>query len=220
MSFSSSLAKAASETLAHLGHEVVVSDLHAMGFDPLSDRRNFTTTADASYLKQQREEAYAFENAGFVPEVEAEMRKVEACDLLIFSFPLWWFSMPAILKGWVDRVFAYSRFYGAGKWYENGMSRGKRAMILMTTGGGEAMYGEAGMHLPIDGVLAPIHRGIFWFNGFSPLPPFVAWSAAHGADQDRQEILNTLTSRLPGVFEEPPLQFPRAADFERETLSR
>lgn len=93
-SFSSSLAKTAAEMLSDQGHEVVFSDLYAMGFDPVSDRRNFVTTADAAYLKQQREEARASEYGGFAPEIETEMRKVEACDLLVFSFPLWWFSIP------------------------------------------------------------------------------------------------------------------------------
>ena len=217
LSFSSSLAKTAAETLAHQGHEVVLSDLYALGFDPVSDRRNFVTSADASYLKQQDEEAHASEHAGFAPEVETEMRKVEACDFLIFSFPLWWFGMPAILKGWVDRVFAYSRFYGGGFWYENGSGKGKRAMVLVTTGGGEAMYGGRGMHPSLEAILTPVHRGIFWFNGFSPLPPFVAWSAAHGSDADRHEVLDEWRGRLANVFGEAPLRFPHAADFDPET---
>lgn len=216
-SFSSALAKAAAETFSKQGHEVVFSDLHALGFDPVSDRRNFITTADATYLKQQVEEAHASASAGFVPELDAEMRKVEACDFLIFSFPLWWFGMPAILKGWVDRVFAYQRFYGRGHWYENGSGHGKRAMVLMTTGGGAEMYGSRGMHPPLGSILAPIHHGIFWFNGFSPLAPFVAWSAAHGGDADRHAVLDELRNRLQGALEEPPLQLPRAGDFDPET---
>ena len=219
LSFSSALAKTAAGTLASQGHEVVFSDLNALGFDPVSDRRNFTTTADAGYLKQQNEEAYASQHDGFSPEVETEMRKVEACDLLIFSFPLWWFGMPAILKGWVDRVFAYGRMYGRGHWYENGSGRGKRAMVLMTTGGGATMYGGAGMHPPLDAILTPVHHGIFWFNGFSPLPPFVAWSAAHGTNEDRRGVLDQLEARLQGILEEEPMQLPRAADFDPETFA-
>ena len=59
------------------------------------------------FFKQQQEELYADEHLGFAPEIEAEIQKLERCDLLVFSFPLWWFGLPAILKGWVDRVFAY-----------------------------------------------------------------------------------------------------------------
>ena len=216
-SFSTALAAAAIETLAAQGHEIVFSDLYAMAFDPVSDRRNFTTCADSGYLKQQREETYATEHSGFVPELEAEMRKVEACDLMIFSFPLWWFGLPALLKGWVDRVFAHGRMYRRGHLYENGPGRGKRAMVVMTTGSGAEMYGGKGMHPPLDSVLAPVNHGVFWFNGFSPLSPFVAWSAAHGTDEDRRVVLDGWRARLEGIFEEEPLKLPNASDFAPET---
>ena len=90
-----------------------------------------------TYLRRQVEEAHASEVGGFAPDLEKEIRRLEVCDMLIFSFPLWWFGMPAILKGWVDRVFASRRIYGGGKIYETGLGRAqKRALILMTTGGG------------------------------------------------------------------------------------
>jgi Flavodoxin-like fold len=88
------------------GDAVVTSDLYAQRFDPVSDRRNFTSVFDADYLKQGTEERHATAVDGFAPDLEREIRKLESCDLLVFSFPLWWFAMPAILKGWVDRTFA------------------------------------------------------------------------------------------------------------------
>jgi len=214
-SFSSALAKAAGESLAAQGHKVVYSDLYAMRFDPVSDRRNFTTTVDAEYFKQQKEEVHASGHAGFAADIEVEMQKLEKCDLLIFSFPLWWFGMPAILKGWVDRVFAYGRIYGQGRWYEKGLGRGKRAVVLVTTGGPASMYSGKGLHPALEAILTPIHHGIFWFNGFSPLSPFVAWSAAHGSDLDRQKVLENWRTRLPNLFDEPTLQLPCAADFDQ-----
>ena len=42
------------------------------------------------------------------------MDKLAWCEVLIFQFPLWWLGLPAILKGWVDRVFAVGRAYGGG----------------------------------------------------------------------------------------------------------
>jgi NAD(P)H dehydrogenase (quinone) len=216
-SFCSSMARMAAETLTAQGHEVVFSDLHAMGFQPVSDRRNFMTTADSDYLKQQQEEAYATEHHGFSPILEAEIGKLEKCDMLIFSFPLWWFGMPAILKGWVDRVFAYKRIYSRGRWYENGVGKGKRAMVLVTTGGSAAKYGVGGLHATLETVLAPIHQGIFWFNGFSPLPPFVAWEAAHGTDAERHATLGTLRTRINGALTEPVIELPRVADFDPDT---
>lgn len=216
-SFSTSLARTAADTLAAAGHQVVFSDLYAQGFDPVSGRRNFTIAADPAYFKQQVEEAHATAHAGFAPDLEAEMLKLEACDLLIFSFPLWWFGMPAILKGWVDRVFAYDRMYRRGRWYQTGFGQGKRAMVLMTTGSGSATYGGHGYNPPLDAILTPIHHGIFGFNGMSPLAPFVAWSAAHRTDSDRHATLARWQTRLEGIFEEPPYQLPPTTDFDPDT---
>ncbi len=198
----------AAETLAAQGHRIDFSDLYAQKFDPVSDRRNFTTTCDPDYLKQQKEEAFATEHHGFSPELEAEMEKLERCDLLIFSFPLWWFGLPAILKGWVDRVFAYQRFYGRARWYDHGFARGKRALVLMTTGSDALSYSGHGPHPPLETILMPIHHGIFWFNGFSPLQPFIGWTVAHKTDEERRAILEQWRSRLKTVLDEQPVPMP------------
>ena len=76
-SFNGAMFRAASEAMAAAGHEVRTSDLHEMGFDPVSSRKNFTTVKDPDYLKLQIEEMNATETNGFSPEVEAEIAKVE-----------------------------------------------------------------------------------------------------------------------------------------------
>jgi len=119
-SFNAAMTRAARNTLAGQGHRVIISDLHAMGFDPLSDRRNFTTTANPERLKQQDEEALASRTNGYAAELQAEMDKLDWCDLLIFQFPLWWLGPPAILKGWIDRVFAPDAAYGFIKGIDQG----------------------------------------------------------------------------------------------------
>src|SRR5215469_18028323 len=64
-SFNGAMTREAVAALQAAGHEVVVSDLYAMGFDPVSDRRNFVTVANPERLRQQSEEAYASEHDGF-----------------------------------------------------------------------------------------------------------------------------------------------------------
>ncbi len=184
-SFNGAQTRAAASALRAAGHEVEISDLYAMGFDPVSDRRNFTTVADANYLKQQKEEAHATRSNGFSPALLAEIEKLERCDALVFQFPLWWFGMPAILKGWCDRVLASGRVYGGGKWYENGIGAGKRALVSMTTGGPESMYGSRGLNPAMRDILAPIQHGIFWFNGFQPVAPFITWGPARMTPEAR-----------------------------------
>lgn len=105
-SFNGALTRKAVEVLEEEGHAVRVSDLHAMGFDPVSDRRSFITVKDPDYFKQQQEERYAAENGGFAPDIKTEMEKLNWCDLLMLQFPINWFSVPAMLKGWIERGLA------------------------------------------------------------------------------------------------------------------
>ena len=176
-SFNGALTEAAVAALTDAGHEVRVSDLYAMDFDPISDRRNFTTVGEADYLKQQVEEWHASKNDGFAADIEAELEKLDWCDVLIFPIPIWWFGLPAILKGWADRVFAMERIYGGRRWFDDGYFKGRRAMLSLTTGGGPGAFSENGIVGDIHAHLHPINYGILRFVGFDVLPPFCLGSS-------------------------------------------
>jgi NAD(P)H dehydrogenase (quinone) len=57
----------------------------------------------------------AFEQGLQSADIAGEQAKLRWADAVIFQFPLWWFSMPAIMKGWFDRVYAYGFAYGVGE---------------------------------------------------------------------------------------------------------
>lgn len=213
-SFNGALTRHARQTLEGAGHQVQVSDLYAMKFDPVSDRRNFTTVKDSAYYKQQIEELHASESGGFAPDIRAELEKLDWCDALVFQFPLWWFSVPAILKGWVDRVFAMGRIYGGGKWYDNGAFKGKRALLSLTTGGPESIYSEAGLNGNIHDILFPINHGILRFTGFDVLPPFVVWAPVRASDEQRRDYLEAYRRRLLTMWDTEPIQYPSLADYD------
>jgi NAD(P)H dehydrogenase (quinone) len=195
-SFNGMMTREAVAALTGAGHNVVVSDLYAMGFDPVSDRRNFTTIADPTRLDLQAEEAVASARSGFVSELQMEMDKVAWCDVLIFQFPIWWLGFPAILKGWVDRVFALGRAYGGGRWFDQGRFAGKRAMCAVTVGGLAPVYSDAGAYGPIENILFPIHRGIFGFTGFSVIAPFVVYGPNRITLAERQDYLVRFRDRV------------------------
>jgi NAD(P)H dehydrogenase (quinone) len=174
--------------------------------------------ADPDFLKQQQEEEYATTRNGFVPELEAEMQKIESCDLLVFVFPLWWFGLPGILKGWVDRVFTYKRIYERGRWYENGVGAGKHGLVLMTTGSPSTSYGRNGLHASMESILQPIHHGIFWFNGFVPLEPFIAWGASHVRDKGREAYLRELRQIIQEIDDRPVLPHLPTTEFDPENF--
>ena len=145
LSSNGSMFRMAVDVLMRAGHDVKASDLYAMQFDPVSGRHNFTTVKDPNYFRPQIEEMHATEAKEFAEDIESEIQKIEWCDLMIWQFPLWWFGLPGILKGWVDRVFAMGRTYGGGRIYRSGIFRGKRALLSLTTGGPSSAYVKGGL---------------------------------------------------------------------------
>src|SRR5271157_4184621 len=205
-SFNGALYRAAQDTLRSASHAVTVSDLYAMRFDPVSDRRNFTSVKNPEFFKQQIEEMHATEVKGFAPDLEAELRKMEACDLMIWQFPLWWFGLPGILKGWADRVLVMGRTYGGEHFYENGVFKGKRALLSLTTGGPGEVYTKGGWNGDIHAILRPIQRGMLRFVGFQVLAPNIAYSPVRVSDQERKASLNAWAARLRNVANELPIE--------------
>jgi len=203
-SFNGTLFRQAQKLLAGAGHEIKTSELYEMQFSPVSGRNNFTSVKDPAYFKQQAEELFAIEVGGFAPDIEQELEKIEWCDLMIWQFPLWWFGLPAILKGWADRVLAMGRTYGAGRMYERGVFGGKRALLSLTTGSSEEWFQKGGFHGDIHGVLRPIQRGILEFVGFSVLAPHVVYGPAHMTDEERETALATYARRLESIIKESP----------------
>lgn len=205
-SFNGALLDTAAHTLQTSGHKVVVSDLYRMNFNPVSDRHNFRTVKDPDYLKLQVEETHASEQDGFSPEIESEMRKIESCDLMILQFPFWWFGLPAILKGWVDRVFAMGRVYGYGNIYQTGKFQGKRAMLSLTTGGPAEAYARGGFNGDMDAILRPVQRGILQFVGFDVLAPQIHFAPVRASFEQREAWLTAYARRLYAIAEESPIK--------------
>jgi NAD(P)H dehydrogenase (quinone) len=204
-SFNGAMLLTACETVVAAGNEVLTSDLYEMCFDPVSDRRNFTTVKDPGYFKQQVEELHASQHYGFTRDLEAEIKKIEWCDLMIWQFPLWWFGLPAVLKGWVDRVFAMGRIYGSGQYYEQGIFCEKQALLSVTTGAAADSFTKEGKHGDIAGILRPIHRGILRFVGFNVLAPQIVYGPAQLTDEQRKQKMSEFAKRLQSIFDESPI---------------
>lgn len=215
-SFNATLKNTAMQTLTELGHSVQVSDLYAMNWSPALGAADFDgPRANADYLDLPREQEHAFAQRTHCAAVKAEHSKVAWADLVIFQFPVWWFSMPAILKGWVDRVFSRGFAYSAGRKYESGHFKGKRAMLCITTGTAATLYEPAGIDGDLHHVLWPIHNGILAYTGFTVLPPFAAWAPAGASAQERQSYLQEYAERLRNLDQLEPLYFHPWSDYDK-----
>lgn len=206
-SFNAALKNTAIKTFEEGGHKVVVSDLYRMKFKAVADGEDFLERRDKHHLKRQSEEKSASELGTLAHDILEEQRKLRECDLLLLQFPLWWFSMPAILKGWVDRVLSNGFAYGSGQWYDTGGMRGRKAMLSITTGGPDFMYSPLGRNGDIDQLLFPIQHGILYFCGFEVLPPHIAFAPNHISKEERTRMLEEFRQRLVDIDQAKPIPF-------------
>ena len=87
--------------LTEAGHDFEILDLHEIGFNPV--------------LQGMDEPDYTQPHQAFSPEVTTEMERLKKHDAVAFVFPLWWWHLPAMLKGYVDRVMNNGFAYGSNK---------------------------------------------------------------------------------------------------------
>lgn len=216
-SLSASLRDVAIRELEAAGHEVHVSDLYAMGWKPQVDRADFPALGPDERLMPAAASKCAFTTDTLTDDVKAEIGKLLWADALILQFPLWWFAMPAILKGWVDRVYAYGFAYGVGehsdrRWgdrYGEGTLAGKRAMLIVTAGGWPEHYGPRGVNGPIHDLLFPINHGILYYPGYDVLPPFVTFSTDRYDEARFKAAAQHLRERMRTFETTPPISYRR-----------
>lgn len=215
LSFNAALKDAAVAALQAQGHAVQVNDLHAMGFKAVTDAADFPVRADPSRLVIPKEQAAAHARGTTAPDIAAEHAKLAWADALLLQFPLWMYGLPALLKGWCDRVFSegFVNDPPNGRLFDRGHMAGKRAMLSLTTGGKPGGFAANGRHGPMEAILWPIHTALR-FQGFDLLPPFVAYDVVRGDDVARQEALAALRARMAGLFTDPCLPFPRLDDYD------
>lgn len=212
-SFNGAMKDLAVSTLTGAGHQVVVSDLYAQHFNPVAGSGDFTARADPARLDMGAEQAHAALTGGFAPDVQREMDRLLAADLLILQFPFWWYSVPAILKGWIDRVFAYGVTYDFGRTWDQGVMHGRRAMLAFTTSAPPTASMPDGRNGDLERTLWPLHAGVLALCGYDVLQPFVAHAVRWVDDAQRQVILAAWRERLLNLDQDTPMFFQKLADY-------
>ena len=213
-SFTAALRDQAVSTLEAQGHQVQVSDLHAMNWNPVASAADFGARENPDYLVYALEQRLGAKSQTLAADIQQELDKLLWADLLILNFPIFWFSTPAILKGWIDRVLVSGICYGGKRFYDQGGLVGKRALVTVTLGGSEHMFGEGAIHGPLEDMLRPILRGTLAYVGMQVLPPFVAWHVPYISQEARQAFLDSYHERLQCLSDDLPLQFPQLTQFD------
>ncbi|MFD4764488.1 NAD(P)H-dependent oxidoreductase [Streptomyces sp. NPDC058439] len=187
------------------GHTIDVLDLHREGFDP-----RFTEADHAHFW------------GGPVPLGITEMhRRVEAADRLAFIFPVYWWSMPALMKGWIDRVFTGGWAYQYGQGVQD---RGKEPLDELLPSIPTALIGVGGSTKGVydkygydEAMRTQLDVGIFAYCGISDVESHRVYDVEgdhNGANRDA----GLRQARAIGAAFASPDRIPR--DAKEEHLNR
>ncbi len=161
------------------GHECVARDLYAENFQPILSEADF--------------EAF---NRGKTPDDIKDMQSAVArADVVAFIHPIWWSGCPAILKGWVERVFSYGFAYGHDSRGVKPLLAGKKAVIVNTAGGAESAAGadDGGFK---DAFIKLYDQAIYKFVGFDVILHRMFFQVPAASDEERRDMLERLRADL------------------------
>jgi NAD(P)H dehydrogenase (quinone) len=134
-----------------------------------------------------------------------EQQRVLKADLIVWIYPIWWGGVPAILKGWFDRVMAFGFAYADGKRFDSGFFRNKTGMLCLTTGGTVERFSAGNVYGPIDQVLYPTQHLIVEYLGMKSYPPFVAYAAPRIDAAGREAYLRQWHARVTEIAAALPI---------------
>ncbi|MEU1374439.1 NAD(P)H-dependent oxidoreductase [Streptomyces triculaminicus] len=208
-SLNAALAGFAVERLRAAGHEVRVSDLYAMKWKATVDADDFPDHSGDERLQVMGASERATLAGRLSPDVAEEQEKVRWSDAVILQFPMWWFSAPAILKGWIDRVFTAGFSYGpkVPPPYSESALAGRRALVSVTAGARESAFSDRGIHGRLEDVLHPLQHGLFWFTGMAPLKPFAVYGSNDLPEERFAAAKRAYGRRLDGLFTDEPVPY-------------
>ena len=175
------------ETVGQLtsqGHEVKVSDLYAQKWKAALDTDDAPVQQEPGRSHIAYDLALSLEKGKLPADIVAEQEKVKWADHVIFQFPLWWYAMPAIMKGWLDRVFTYGFSFemlpdgGIG-----GLLQGKKASIIVTAGGSEEQYKS---NVSIEDLMHPLHT-LLKYCGMEPLSTLSFYDAISKSNEEYEK---------------------------------
>lgn len=181
-SFNAAILETTVKSLESKGHQVTVRDLYKMNFNPV------LTGTDFELFQAGKKPA----------DVEQEHDYIAAADVITLIYPIWWTGIPAILKGYIDRVFSYGFAY---KYSEAGspvgLLAGKKGFIINTQGTPAEFYDSTGM---TEAMKKTSDTGIFGFCGIESVDHVFFGAVPAVDDATRQGMLETLKDKLNEIF--------------------
>lgn len=134
----------------------------------------------------------------FSIDVEAEQRALAACSVVVWQHPFYWYSAPALLKLWFEKVLSLGWAYGKG----GRALVGKRCLWVTTTGSDLDGYATTGIHAHPFEAFVPVMRQTAQFCGMTWLDPIVVHGAHHLSKADLAAAGARYRARLEALLAE------------------
>ncbi|MCC8181246.1 MAG: NAD(P)H-dependent oxidoreductase [Planctomycetes bacterium] len=177
-SFNKAILDCVVDECARKGHSCAVHDLYAQHFQPVLTEQDYDS----------------FNRNEIPADIKAEQEAVRNADVLFFIHPIWWFGLPAIFKGWIDRVFCYGFAYAHDSRGVRPLLNGKKAIIINTTGSPEqAGYSDTGFR---DAMEKLIEKGIYSFVGLDIIWRRMFFQVPTAGDAARRQMIDSLHSDI------------------------
>ena len=141
-SFNRRLADIAGVSLKEQGYAVTLIDLYQLEFPSPNSMDDFEHDFDQTNFDFKEEQKKAHHQKTFNTVIVESQLAIHNADLIVFQFPLWWFSMPAILQNWIEKCFSYDFAYNGRerRWFSQGPFKGKRSELSFTTSGPDPFF--------------------------------------------------------------------------------
>ena len=177
-SLNGTLKDLAVKTLKEKGHQIKISDLYGMKFKATLDRDDFLQMENTERLMPVIEQFNASKTNSFACDIKEEMEKLGWADLIIFQFPIWYETMPALLKAWFERVLAHGFAHNMleGKIIQHGLLKGKKAMLSFTAGSAKETFYNVIEGEDKSNLLPPISKALR-FTGLEVIDAFSVFDA-------------------------------------------
>jgi glutathione-regulated potassium-efflux system ancillary protein KefF len=139
--------------------------------------------------------------ADYSIDVPREQNALQAAQLVVLLHPVQWYSMPALLKLWVDEVLAYGWAYGGGT-----ALQGKDLWLVATTGGSEEAYHPSGYNRYFFDAFMPPYEQTAHLCGMRFLPPLVLHGAHAVSEAELAAHVDVFAQRLQSYPDWPELE--------------
>jgi NAD(P)H dehydrogenase (quinone) len=180
-SFCGSVLARLTQGLVAAGHSFEVADLHAEDFEPVFLASDYTQ----------------FEGGTLPARILDEQARVDRCDALAFVAPIWWLGLPAMLKGWFDRVWSNGWAYEFENDPEGSLLRPRPFAFVFTAGGSQGSWARHGYDAALDTIL---RHGILGWCGVAESTVAILHDAGFAGDEATRVQLDYVAGLGRSVF--------------------